>query len=363
MITVLPVFMCLSCQKPEPALKDAFREYFYIGAAVNARQILGQDSLAHSFILKQFNSITDENCLKWERIHPFPDQYRFTLADSMVSFGYRNGLFVAGHTLIWHQQTPDWVFEDSMGNPLSRDSLLQRMQDHIFTVVGRYKGKVNGWDVVNEAIDDNGQLRKSRWLDIIGADYIEKAFQFAREADPDAELYLNDYNIESNGKREGAIQLIEHLQDEGVRIDGIGIQGHWHLDTPDINVIDSAIQIFAGLGLKVMITELDINVLPRPENISGADISQDFELQKQLNPYPDNLPDSVQQKLADRYAEIFKVFVKNADKISRVTFWGTHDAVSWKNNWPVRGRTNYPLLFDRNYQPKPAFYAVIATAK
>jgi endo-1,4-beta-xylanase len=292
-----------------------------------------------------------------------PSVYYFVPADSMVAFAERNGIFTVGHTLLWHQQTPGWVFEDSLGEQLTRESLLARLKDHIFTVVGRYKGQVKGWDVVNEALNEDGSMRKTKWLEIIGEDYLQKAFEYAKEADPLAELYYNDYNIETPVKRDSAVKLIRNLQSKGVKIDGVGIQGHYHMDFPDLNDIDIAIQQFGELGLKVMFTELDINVLPRPENISGADISKNFDLQKQLNPYPESLPDSVQQKLAKRYADMFKIFVKHSDKVSRITFWGLYDAQSWLNNWPVRGRTNYPLLFDSNYEPKPAFYSVIETVK
>jgi endo-1,4-beta-xylanase len=356
-------FLSLSCKKPAIGLKDAFKDQFLIGVAVDTEQILGTDTLAHDFMKKQFNSLTAENAMKWERIHPLPGEYAFTLADSMVAFAERNRMAVIGHALIWHQQTPSWVFEDSSGTPLTRDSLLSIMKDHIYTIAGRYKGLVKGWDVVNEAIDEDGQMRKTKWLEIIGEDYVQKAFEFAREADPDAELYYNDYNIELPGKREGAIKLIKSLQEKGVKIDGVGIQGHWHLKSPDLHEIDTSIQLYGAIGLKVMITEMEINVIPEPANIVGADISQTAEYQKQMNPFPESLPDSVQQQLADRYAAIFNLFLKHSDKVTRVTFWGIHDGYSWKNNWPIKGRTNYPLLFDRNYQPKPAFYAVIKTVK
>jgi len=358
------ILLALSCARPEPVapeegLKDFFKDYFLTGAALNVPQTLGKDTLAHDFVRKHFNSITSENEMKWERIHPRPDVYDFTVADSLVAFGERNGMFVVGHCLVWHSQLPDWVFQDAQGKPATRDLLLQRMKDHIFTVVGRYKGKVHGWDVVNEAIGDDGQLRKSKWLEIIGEDYIQKAFEFAREADSSALLYYNDYNIELKVKRAGVIKLLKSLQAKGVKVDAVGIQGHWHLDSPDLQEIDSSIQEYAGLGMQVMITEFEINVLPEPLGIVGAEVSQSSEYKKSLNPWPESFPDSMQRVLAERYVAMFKLFLKNSDKISRVTFWGVHDGNSWKNNWPVPGRTNYPLLFDRNYAPKPAFDAVI----
>ncbi|HDR90463.1 MAG TPA: endo-1,4-beta-xylanase [Bacteroidetes bacterium] len=357
-------FMLLlnSCSRPEPGLKDKFTDHFLIGAALNTNQIMAIDSAALPFVIRHFNSITAENAMKWERIHPRPGEYNFTVPDSLVAFGERNGMFIVGHCLLWHQQTPDWVFEDSLGNPLDREALLEVLKNHIFTVMDRYKGKVHGWDVVNEAVDEDGQMRRTKWYEIIGEDYVQKAFEFAREADPRAELYYNDYNIEQPGKREGAVKLLQSLIKNGVKIDGVGIQGHWHLNSPSLEVIDSSLTIFSSLGLKVHITELDIDVLPSPYEGMGADISHTAEFMQAMNPWPESLPDSMQQALAQRYADIFNIFLKHHAVLDRVTFWGLHDGYSWKNNWPVRGRTNYPLLFDRNYQPKPAYDAVMETA-
>lgn len=343
-------------------LKDYFEDNFLIGTAINTFQVMGRDSLALDFTRVHFNSLTAENEMKWERIHPKPDSFNFRMADSIVAYGMRNNMFIVGHCLLWHSQTPRWVFEDSLGKPVTRDVLLQRLHDHIAVVVGRYKGKVKGWDVVNEAIDDNGKMRQSRWLEIIGEDYVQKAFEFAREIDPEAELYYNDYNIELKEKREGVVKLIKAVQEKGVKVDAIGIQGHWHLDRPDLDEIDESFAAYAALGCKVMITEFEVNVIPEPNTI-GAEISQRGAYSDSLNPYPESFPDSMQQVLANRYADLFRLFMKHDDAVTRVTFWGLHDGYSWKNNWPIRGRKNYPLLFDRNYQPKPAYEAVIATAK
>lgn len=356
------IIASVSCNREETGLKDPFEDAFLIGTAMNAPQILGMDTAAQQFIIKHFNSITAENAMKWENIHPFPGKYDFALADSMVSFGQKHGMFIIGHTLVWHSQIPEWVFHDSLGKPLSRDALLERMKDHILTVVGHYRGKVNGWDVVNEAVDEDGQLRKTKWLEIIGKDYIQKAFEFAHEADPDAELYYNDYNIELKKKREGVVALIKALRQEGVLINGVGIQGHWQLDSPDLQEIEESLREYASLGLKVMITEMEVNVLPTPQGITGADVSATAEYLKAINPYTAGLPDSIQTLLTNQYANFFKVLMKHKEEITRVTFWGVHDGYSWKNNWPIKGRTNYPLLFDRNYQPKSAYYAVIKEA-
>ena len=362
-VILLMAMLLPSCSGEEEGLKDAFEGDFLIGTAMNMPQITGRDTMAQPFIVKHFNSVTAENCMKWERIHPEPDMYEFTLADSMVAFAVRNNITVIGHVLVWHSQTPDWVFQDSLGNLLSRDALLERMRDHISTVVGRYRGKITGWDVVNEAVDEDGSLRQTKWLQIIGEDYIEKAFQYAHEADPDAELYYNDYNNEERAKRSGVIPIIKNLQEKGIRIDGVGIQGHWHLDSPDFTVVDESISEYAALGMQVMLTEMEINVLPTPGWLYGADISKIAQYSDSLNPYVEGLPDSVETQLNERYADLFRLLLKHREAVSRVTFWGLHDGYSWKNGWPIPGRTNYPLLFDRNYQPKPAYYAVIREAE
>lgn len=346
-----------------PALKKIFAKDFYIGVALNYDQVAGRDAAALALVKEQFNSITPENALKWERVHPEPDKYNFVPVDQFVALGEKNKMFMVGHVLVWHSQTPRWVFEDGAGKPANREILLQRLRDHIFVVVGRYKGRINGWDVMNEAVEDDGSLRQSKWLEIIGPDYVQKAFEFARAADPQAELYYNDYNMWKKGKVEGVVRLVRDLQSKGVRVDGIGMQGHWGLDYPPLDEAEAAIQAFAALGVKVMITEMEVDVLPFPSESQSAEISLNFELQKHLNPYPQVLPDSMQQVLAKRYAEFFTLFHKHRDHISRVTLWGVTDAHSWKNDWPVRGRTNYPLLFDRQYRPKPAFEAVIQTAR
>ncbi len=271
-------------------------------------------------------------------------------------------MFIVGHTLVWEQQVPSWVFHDAKGNLLSRDALLARMRDHISTVVGRYKGKIQSWDVVNEALNEDGSLRQSLWFKIIGPDYIEKAFQYAHEADPAAQLTYNDYNLENPAKCKGAVALVKKLQAEGIPINSVGIQGHLHLDTPTPEQEDAAISAFEALGVKVAITEFDIDVLPSAGYGPTADVSLRVRQDPKLNPYVNGLPASVEQQLADRYAAFFRVFLKHRGAFSRVTFWGVTDADSWLNDWPVKGRTNYPLLFDRSGQPKPAYQAVLRVA-
>jgi endo-1,4-beta-xylanase len=354
---------CATENATGPLLKDVFAKDFLIGAALNYDQIAGKKPNETAIVIKYFNTITPENILKWESVHPGPDKYNFEPADKYVDFGEKNKMFIVGHTLVWHNQTPNWVFQDATGKNTDRETLLTRMKDHISTVVGRYKGRINGWDVVNEAVGDDGQMRKTKWFEIIGEEYVAKAFEFARQADPNAELYYNDYDLWKRNNREGVIRLVKDLQAKGIRVDGIGMQGHWGLDYPPLNELEDSIRAFSELGVKLMITEMDITILPSAWDQKGADISLNFELSKKLNPYPDALPDEMQEKLAKRYAELFAIFYKYRDKFSRVTFWGVQDGNSWRNSWPVKGRSDYPLLFDRNCQPKPAFDAVVKTAR
>jgi endo-1,4-beta-xylanase len=353
---------CAAAKVDVPTLKQTFKGDFVVGAAINEAQITGQDQREDALIESQFNSISPENALKWVNVHPQPGKYTFDLTDKYVAFGRKHHMFIVGHNLVWHNQVPDWVFHDDKGNLLDRDALLARMKDHIDTVVGRYKGKIQSWDVVNEALNEDGTLRQSQWYKIIGPDYIEKAFQFAHEADPQVQLFYNDYNLENEPKRDGAIALVKKLQADGVPISGVGIQDHDSLDWPTADQEDATISAFAALGIKVAISELDIDVLPRRGGQPTADVSLKIEQDKALNPYAGGLPDSVQQKLAAHYADLFRVYLKHRDTVERVTFWGVTDGDSWLNDWPVNGRTSYPLLFDRSGLPKPAFNAVIAVA-
>ena len=351
---------------PVETLKDAFAGAFMVGAAVNANQFNGADTRGAALIKAQFNTITSENVLKWENVHPRPGVYDFSPSDNYVAFGEANGMFIVGHTLVWHRQTPSWVFQDSDGKPLTRDSLLARMHDHIATVVGRYKGRVKGWDVVNEALNDDGTMRQSPWETIIGDDYIEKAFQFAHEADPAAELYYNDYNLEVAAKRNGVIALVKKLKAEGIPLTAVGSQTHDKLSLDSPAKHDTTIAALGALGVQVNISELDVDVLPLVTENTTADVSLNVQQQadaKGINPYVDGLPDSVQQALTKRYVDLFTVFLAHRGVVGRVTLWGVGDGDSWLNDWPMRGRTNYPLLFDRQDLPKPAFDALMRLAR
>jgi endo-1,4-beta-xylanase len=353
---------CVALAEAPITLRDAYQDKFLIGAALNKAQFTEEDSRGAEIVKTQFNSITPENILKWESIHPRADAYAFDLPDQYVAFGERNHMFIVGHCLVWHNQVPNWVFRDKRGRLVRRAVLLRRMQEHIQAVVARYKGRIKSWDVVNEALSDDGSLRESLWLKIIGPDYIAKAFQYAHEADPDVQLIYNDYSLENEPKREGAIRLIRDLLEQHVPITSVGLQGHVALESPAEEETDATISDFARLGVKVVISELDVSVLPRGTSQQTAEITVNIKQNPTLNPYAAGLPDSVQDMLSKRYEGLFRVFQKHRDVVTRVTFWGVTDRDSWRNDWPVKGRTDYPLLFDREGQPKPALQAVLATA-
>jgi endo-1,4-beta-xylanase len=296
--------------------------------------------------------------MKAEVIQTGWDTYNFDLADKLVAFAKKNNMKVNAHTLIWHSQLPAF-----MHHMQSADSVRQYFLNHITKVAGRYDGKVYSLDVVNEALNEDGTLRKSIFLDKLGDDYIVEAFRHAQKASPHSKLYYNDYKIEQPKKRAGAIALIKKIQAAGVRIDGVGIQGHWSAGKVPMKDIEESIKEFSALGIDVMFTELDLSVLPNPWDKTTADVSATSKGGAKMNPYTNGLPDSAQQLLAKSYADLFSLFMKYKKDISRVTFWGVNDGESWLNGFPIRGRTNYPLLFDRNFKPKPAFFSVIATAK
>jgi endo-1,4-beta-xylanase len=339
-------------------LKETFQDHFLVGVAMNQRQFTEQDARGATIAKTQFNSITPENVLKWESVHPRKEQYNFEPADRYVEFGEKNGMVVIGHTLVWHSQTPRWVFQGDGTNALSREALLARMREHIHTVMGRYKGRIKGWDVANEALQDNGRMRESPWFKIIGEDYVAKAFEYAHEADPAAELYYNDYSLEMESKRKACIELVKKLQAQGIRVAGIGTQHHNKLKSPTIEEVEKTIVEFGKLGVKVMITELDVDVVRATQRNLSADVADVARANRGGSTNGNALPDSIQQELAQRYAQLFSMYVKHSDVIDRVTLWGVTDGDSWLN---APGRVNHPLLFDRQGQPKPAFDAVIKT--
>ena len=342
-------------------LADAWRGAFEIGVAVS-NQTLDQQIPEHlDLIAGEFSSVTAENAMKWGVIRPDGVNWNWERADRLVDFGVANRMYILGHTLVWHSQIPGSVFTGADGNPLSRAGLLGRMVDHITTLVGRYKGHVDAWDVVNEGIDEGNGWRRSPWFNIIGEDYMEQAFNLAHAADPEATLLYNDYNMHNPAKREFLVGVILDYLDRGVPIHGVGLQGHVGLDYPDIEEWERSIATYAEMGLEVHITELEVDVLPSPYQAS-AELSNRFEYSEQNDPWPDGLPDEIQQQLADRYEQVFRILLRYRDNVRRVTFWGLHDGVSWKNNFPINGRTNYPLLFDREMARKPAYDRLIELA-
>lgn len=388
----------------QATLKDAYKDHFLMGVAINRTIAMGAavraDNVNRSLeqvrkdtavVLRQYNQITAENDMKWQLIHPREgaDGYDFGPADAFVNFGLSNNLYLVGHTLVWHSQTPNWVFAGTNPPPVttnllpafaantnafgtnapgarrlgrgtgggfgrftgpraSREELLARMREHIHTVVGRYKGKVKVWDVVNEAVSDGGTnvLRATLWLEIIGPDFIAKAFQYAHEADPDAILRYNDYGLESPAKRAKLITLIKELQAQNVPVHAIGSQAHVSVSSPSYEGMDACLTELAALGLPIHITELDVNSARAGQQNGGAEISENAATTQ------GGLIDDANQRLADQYANLFKAFVKHRDAVKMVTFWGVNDGVSWRAN----GR---PLLFDAANQPKPAFEAVL----
>ena len=355
----------IGTEKVRP-LKDAFKGKFLIGTILSQDAL--QDRMAQDVALAttHFNAITPENSLKPGSVQPVEGQFEFAQGDRMVEICQRAGATPIGHTLLWHAQTGRWMFEGPNGQPLTRDLALKRMRTHIGTVVGHYKGKIKQWDVVNEAINDGpGTLRPSPWLKAIGEDYIAEAFRAAHAADPKAILTYNDYNIELAYKRPKTVAFLKSLIDQKVPINAVGIQCHWRMDNPSFTEVEEAIKEYAALGLKIMITEMDIGVLPT--RYQGADISRvetmTPEQKAAMNPYTEGLPDAVAQAEAERYRQAFELFLRYKKSIGRVTIWGTQDGNSWLNGFPVRGRTDYPLLFDRQGKPKPAFFAVQNQAK
>lgn len=337
------------------SLRAAAPESVLIGAAASARDL--QDPKFVALYLKHFNAITAHADMMPARLVDDDRVYDFERADAVAEFAAKNELTLYGHMLLWQHLSRDWLFKDRDGNPLPRAQALANLKGYIDTVVGRYRGKVKSWDVVNEAISDEpGEyLRDIPARRAIGDDFIVKAFELAHAADPEAELYYNDYNIELPEKRAKTLRLLRELRAAGARIDAVGIQGHWMLSSKhaEPQVITDAIREFHAAGFKVMITELDVDVLPR--TTSGANLES---VEEGPNPYVDGLPADVQRQLARRYEEIFDAILEPG-VVTMITFWGTHDGHSWLNNFPVKRRTNHPLLFDRAFEPKPAFHAVV----
>jgi endo-1,4-beta-xylanase len=355
---LLTTFLCLTSTAQE-GLKDVLGQHFLIGATMNQWQLSKKDSAAFSVIDRHFNAVVAENVMKMDALQPSNGVFDFRHADELLEFAQKHHQTLIGHCLVWHSQVPSWMFIDKEGQTVSREVLIERMRSHIATVVGHYKGKVHGWDVVNEAIADDGTMRRSPYYNIIGEEFIEIAFRAAHEADPQAELYYNDYSMANPLKRKAACQLVKRLKDKGIRIDAVGMQSHVGLNYPDLSDYEATIDSLAACGVKVMITELDINVLPNPNAFGGAAVEQNYEYQQRWNPYVKGLPTSKQQELEQRWLALFDIYKRHAQQITRVNLWGIGDHNSWLNNWPIKGRTNYPLLFDREYKEKPVIKKIM----
>lgn len=355
-------------QTSDIALKDAYADSFKIGCAVDPFTINGRSPEAEALLLKHFNAITPDNCMKPERIHPRPDVWNFKHADEFVEFGEKNNLWMLGHTLVWHNQTPEFFWRKDNGQPKTKAELIEIMRSYIETVAGRYNGRINAWDVVNEIIGEQGEYRDKGWVKAFGGDgyeVVRNAFIFADRYAPDCELYYNDFNVWRPSHVDGIVTMVKRLQSEGIRIDGVGIQAHWGLNYPKTEYIEHAIDTLSSLGIKVMITEIDVDVLPitREGQVIGQSLTEpQFQLEEfeeYLDPYKDGMPEDVAKRLDDRYEELFRIFYKHRSQIDRVTFWGLSDDRSWKNGYPIPNRTNYTLLFNRDLTAKPALDAII----
>ncbi len=342
-------------------LKDALGQYCLVGAALNQLQSDGQVPDCDLVIDRHFNCATAENCMKSEVIAPAEGLFDFRASDKFVSYCQQHQLKAIGHCLVWHSQAPDWWFTAGYcAQPASKELLRQRIVNHIKTVVGHYKGQIHGWDVVNEAILDDGTFRPSPFYNLLGEEFIEIAFRAAHEADPDAELYYNDYSMAGEKKRQAVCRLVKNLKAKGLRIDGVGMQSHNGLDYPNLAEYEKSIDAFAQCGVKVHITELDLNVLPNPDQFGGgAAVDQNYEYQQRLNPYAQGLPADVERQVEQRWMQFFDIYHRHRSQIGRITLWGVSDSGSWLNGWPVKGRTNYPLLFDRQFRAKPVVQKII----
>lgn len=348
-VTFLAVAGCKAQNTPQGAmgLKDYYKDYFQMGVAVNTRSIKGDEA---KLLLKEFNSITPENAMKMGPIHPREDYYHWDDADSIIKFAHKHSLKVRGHNLCWHEQAPDWMFKDDKGNLVSKEVLLKRLKDHITTVVNRYKGKIYAWDVVNEVIGDadDEYIRKSLWYQICGEEYIAKAFEYAHAADPDALLFYNDYNSVRPGKRDKIFKLVKGLIEAGVPVHGVGLQGHWSIFEPSEKDLRDALKLYSTLGVQIHITELDMSVYP-------------WEKEKREKRPDENdlFTADLEQQQVKKYSDVFRVFRDFRESITSVTFWNISDRYSWLDFYPVRGRKNYPLLFDNKLQRKKAYNEVV----
>ena len=363
-----------------PTLKDAYRDYWYTGVSVNQWQVeadltganehnvTGQVSNDQTkdwdIITQNFNFVVAENCMKCEVIHPKEGVYDFTLADKFVDKAKAAGLKVLGHCLIWHSQCAPWFHYDDKGNLVSADVLKKRMREHIYTIVNHFRGRIDAWDVVNEAFEDDGTPRKSLFYQILGTDYIPLAFQYAHEADPNVELYYNDFSMNKAPKVEGVADFFRPLIRQGLPVTAIGMQGHLILeDNNYIQEYEHSINTIVATGVPTFFSELDISVLPNPYGFSGANVSDRFAYRPEMDPYKKGLSKQQEQAIEDFWLSFYRMLLPHHKDILRVNFWCLNDANSWRNDFPIKGRTDYATLFDRQNRPKPFVQKLIDLVK
>lgn len=364
------------------SLSEAYRDYWYTGVSVNQWEVAAEENAQNihdvtgftsadqtsdwAVVEANYNCVVAENCMKAEVIHPAEGVYDFTLADQFVEKSLAAGKRVHGHVLIWHSQCPAWFHRDADGNLVSKDVLKKRMKEHIFTILGHFKGRVASWDVVNEAFEDDGSLRNSLFYQILGEDFIPLAFQYAHEADPTVELYYNDYSMNKPTKVEGVCKFFRPLIEKGLPIDAIGMQGHMILEDGAQNIIsqyDHSIKTIASLGVKTFFSELDLSVIPNPYGFSGANVSDRFAYRPEVDPYKNGVPSDKQAEIDQFWVDFYKMLITHKDDITRLTFWCVNDRNSWKNDFPIRGRSDYATLVDRNNNMKPVVKKIIELVK
>jgi len=344
------------------SLAQTYAQKFKVGVAINGRVYGDEDPAAAALVGAQFNRVTAENEFKWQSLERQPGVLDFTQADAFLAYAEQHGMEVHGHTIVWHHQVPGWVFQNDAAAPATRQQLLARLEQHMSALAKHFGSRVQYWDVVNEAFNDDGSLRDTPWRTIIGADYLDQVFLLAGKHFPDAKLVYNDFSLEKPGKRDAVVNLVQGFKERGVRIDAIGTQAHFQLQSPTLEALDASLSAFAGAGVEVLVSELDVDVLPPAYKNQGADLSLDAELSAQLNPYTDCLPSDVAEQAARRWGDLFEVFARHSEHLHSVTLWGVSDGYSWLNNWPVKGRTNYALLFDRQLRAKQSWQRVIEAA-
>ena len=347
------------------SLAEAYRDYWYTGVSVNQWEVEGDQESHWDVITKNFNWVVAENCMKCEVIHPQEGVYDFTLADKFVDKAKAAGLKVQGHCLIWHSQCAPWFHFDKDGKLVSREELKKRMREHIYTIVSHFKGRVDAWDVCNECFEDDGSPRKSLFWQILGTDYIPLAFQYAHEADPNVQLFYNDYSMNKPTKVEGVANFFRPLIEQGLPVTAIGMQGHMILEDAKelLPQYDHSIKTIAALGVPTFFSELDLSVLPNPYGFSGANVSDRFTYTPEKDPFKEGLTKEKEAEINQYWVDFYKMLIPHKDDILRVNFWCLNDANSWRNDFPIQGRSDYATLYDRQNQPKGMIQEIINLVK